>query len=101
MVGGAEVGAGRDRVEMVRPEDAFPVGEDPLVLGNSVLDLATGQVRAGQLLPGGDGVWILGSLGMLAFGQRAAVQLGRISEPAPGLVRARNVSGWSLPRTRS
>jgi hypothetical protein len=68
MVGGAEAGAGRDRLEMIRPQDALPVGENPLVLGNGVLDLATGQVGVGQLLPGGDGIRILGALGVLAVG---------------------------------
>ena len=36
---------------MVRPERALAVGEDPLVLGDGVLDLAAGQVGVGQARP--------------------------------------------------
>ncbi len=66
--GGAEATADRDRVQMGATKDALPFGQNPFIKGQSILDLAIGQVGAGQLLAGGYSVGMPWSLNALAVG---------------------------------
>ena len=75
----------------VSAEDALPVGESPLVMGQGVLEAPVGQAGVAQLLPGGHGLGMLGSLKALPDGQRAPAEPDRVRELACGPVRGGEV----------
>jgi hypothetical protein len=62
MIRRAETTAGGDRVQMVGAKHVLPVGQNPLVKGNGLLDLAFRQAGGGQLLASGHSVGMPWSL---------------------------------------
>src|SRR5262249_57142206 len=82
--GGGEACACLERVQVVRAERAFPVGEHPLVLGDGVLGLAARQVGGVQPEAGGQGGGMLRTLDALPVGQRVPVRADRLGDPARG-----------------
>jgi hypothetical protein len=86
-VRGGKDSLGHDRVHVIGAENPFPVAQDPLELGDRVLDAAAGEIGIGQLLARGHGVGMPRSLDPFVVGQRAPIQRDGVVGPSRGAQR--------------
>src|SRR5215469_2883171 len=91
LVGGAEVAASLDRVQVMRPENALSVGHYSLVDRDCLFCPAAGQVGVGQAVTRGDRLRVPVSHGALSVGKRAPVQVDGVGVLARSQVRGREL----------